>query len=734
MNIINKTVSIFLTVGLSVSMLSSCTKKDPYADLNHNINTPKYVLESDEWWDSTEFSVISDRQTFDFGSPDVVVNSNLKAITDSNIYVYFGGWDYSGGDIRSVNEISCYSIEPGSEGSLIGIVDLTGIIPAEEGFVNDVGGVFEEGGKTKMFVDIQYQDTRGLITYLCDIDVRNNSVGALSELKFADESKEHITINNVVYLNGAAFLRCSEGGKPCIYVLESGICRKIRLDNADFIDTFEKYDENNIIMRVTYFDSTKYLLLNTSSYTFTEIESYKGECKTVDHRLVITDGLGGDETTLLDFNNTYLSFYSYHHADILSVSDERVIIKSNSADTYETVIVLNKADTNPNAGKQIIEAAHLDFLTSLESEGISRFNRNSQDYLVIDNEKYNYWNIFDWDTANIDYSSEMIRAKTETVNLLMTDITAGEGPDIILGSSDFREIQNGRYLVNIEPEITALKLGSDQYFTNIIDAADIDGRKYVLPYDVYLCGLLVNKDDVKGYGDGIKIQDYGKFVDDVCNGKDPMYTYSDQMSYFIQLLGTSFDLYETGDGKISFDNKEFRALAEYVKENVPDQITYNEGAVKTATLGNLNNAYQMYGMPLANKTLVGMPSPDGRSAYCYFNSSASVTVCSSCQDGCWEFISSMLNDDVLKYSDGIPVSRAVFADLDVTYDKTPIDPSVVDNFELIVEKRSFYYSSDYTIIKIISEEMQVYFAGDKSLDDVIKIMNDRARTVLNERQ
>lgn len=734
MKIINKTVSIFLTVGLSVSMLSSCAKKDPYADLNHNINTPKYVSESDEWWDSTEFSVISDKQTFDYGSPDVVINSHLKAITDSSIYVYFGGWDYSGGDISSINEISCYSIEPGSEGSLTGIVDLTGIVPEKEGFVNDVGGVFEEGGKTKLFVDIHYQDTRGLITYLCDIDVKNNTVGALSELKFEDESKEHVTINNVVYMNGTAFLRCSAGGEPCLYALENGICRKIRLDNADYIDTFEKYDENNIIMRVTYFDSTKYLLLNTSSYTFTEIESYKGECKIADHRLVITDGLGEDETTLLDFNNTYLSFYSYHYADVLSVSDERVIIKSNSADTYDLVIVLNKADANPNVGKQIIEAAHLDSLTSLEAEGISRFNRSSQNYLVIDNEEYNYWNIFDWDAANIDYSTEMIRSKVEKVNLLMTDITAGEGPDIILGSSDFREIQNGRYLVNIEPEITDLKLGSDQYFTNIIDAADIDGRKYVLPYDVHLCGLLVNKDDAKEYGDGIKIQDYSRFVDDVCNGNDPMYTYSNQMSYFIQLLGTSFDLYETGDGKISFDNKEFRSLAEYVKENVPDQITYNEGAIKTATLGNLNNAYQMYGMPLANKTLVGMPSPDGRSAYCYFNSSASVTVCSSCLDGCWEFISSMLNDDVLKYSDGIPVSRAVFADLAVTYDKTPIDPSVVDNFESIVEKSSFYYSTDYTIIKIISEEMQVYFAGDKSLDDVIKIMNDRARTVLNERQ
>ena len=44
------------------------------------------------------------------------------------------------------------------------------------------------------------------------------------------------------------------------------------------------------------------------------------------------------------------------------------------------------------------------------------------------------------------------------------------------------------------------------------------------------------------------------------------------------------------------------------------------------------------------------------------------------------------------------------------------------------------YKSDADIDIIVYEEIQPYLVGDKSLDDVIKIMNDRARTVMNERR
>lgn len=151
---------VSLTLTLSFLLLPACGKKDPYAEIDHNLNTPKYIAADDEWWNSTEYSVITDELSFDINSSDVVVNSNLKAVTEDNVYMYFGGYEFVDGSDRRINEISCYSIAPGSEGTLVGVVDLNTLLSSDDGFVNDVGGIYEDNGQTKMIVAIQHVDSR----------------------------------------------------------------------------------------------------------------------------------------------------------------------------------------------------------------------------------------------------------------------------------------------------------------------------------------------------------------------------------------------------------------------------------------------------------------------------------------------------------------------------------------------------------------------------------------------
>lgn len=724
-----------LILALSVGVLTSCSKKDPYADMDHNINAPKYISENDEWWDASEFSVITEDLSFDVKSKDISINSKLAAVTDKNIYVYYGGWNYKGDNVEGINEIACFSIEEGSEGEFIGFIDLASHLSSEDCFVNDIGGVYEVNGEIHLLVTLQYTDNTGLKTYDCVINITDKSIGELNELKFDSASgKDNISVNEVVCVNGTAFLKCYSNMKACIYTLNNGMCHEVRTDNFDFIDTFEKYDDNNIILLVTSYERTKYMLLNTSSLSFTEIEDYKGEYSVEDHSLVVSDGKGGEKTPVIDFNNTLLSVYMYKASNVLSATDERIILKCNAAGMDNTIVILTKAETNPNAGKQIIEAAHLDMLTILEANGISEFNKRSEAYFIKDNEDYNYWSVFDWDAAMIDYNAETNRAKSEKINALMADIASGEGPDVILDSSDCREIQNGKYLVNMDSLIKDLKLDSKEYFTNIIEASDIDGRKYTLPLEVSVQGLLIDNEEAKGLGTGIKIKDYSKFVSEVCNNNDPMYLYQSQMAYFDQLVAISFDLYESSDGRVNFDNQDFRALAEYVHENVPETITYNEGRIRSVSLYGVTTDYEQYGISLSNRKLIGLPSPDGRGPCYRFTSCASIAACSSCQEGCWQFISSMLNEDIQKYASAIPVSRNAFTSLAVTVtDGKPIDQAVIDNYVSIISNGTFYYSTDYSIRIIIDEEMPSYFDGQKSLDEVIKIIEIRVNLMIAER-
>ena len=407
---------------------------------------------------------------------------------------------------------------------------------------------------------------------------------------------------------------------------------------------------------------------------------------------------------------------------------------SNNSSTENTVVVLEKAERNPNAGKQIIEAVHLEPLTEMEAEGICRFNKTNSKYFVINNEKYNYWNIIDWDAAEINYFSERNRARVEKINALMAVISNGEGPDVIFGASEFREIQNSLYLVDIASRIKDRNLSSDEYFTKIIDATDLGGRKYVLPYDVSLNGILLNSKDVGKSDSGVKIKNYKNFVDDVCNGNDPMYCYSDRVNYFNALIGSSFNLFEKTDGTLSFDNESFREMAEYVYQNVPEMITYNEGIVRIADIGSISGAFVQYGAALNNKKLIGTPSADGRGICCKLESSASITACSSCPDGAWEFMSSMLDEEVLAFCRGISINRKIFQESAVNaIDGSPIPQEIVDVFIGFIDECAYYYSTDYTISGIISEEMPAYFAGQKSLDEVIRIIDSRVGTLMAER-
>ncbi|PWJ68180.1 hypothetical protein B0O40_2784, partial [Ruminococcaceae bacterium R-25] len=57
----------------------------------------------------------------------------------------------------------------------------------------------------------------------------------------------------------------------------------------------------------------------------------------------------------------------------------------------------------------------------------------------------------------------------------------------------------------------------------------------------------------------------------------------------------------------------------------------------------------------------------------------------------------------------------------------------IDNMENIILSCSKSNSSDAAISTILMEEMPAYFLGQKDLDAVIKIAQDRAQKVLDER-
>jgi ABC-type glycerol-3-phosphate transport system substrate-binding protein len=159
---------------------------------------------------------------------------------------------------------------------------------------------------------------------------------------------------------------------------------------------------------------------------------------------------------------------------------------------------------------------------------------------------------------------------------------------------------------------------------------------------------------------------------------------------------------------------------------------------------------------------LGLPSKDGKGPSISINCSAAVSANSKEKTACIEFIKTLLSDEVQSdfvYRDGVvPVKKSAYETnskeavdkYNALYDRlseiyTPtelieygfpwhaVDESAVDDFETMLESCKTLSSSDPGITMILNEEMPAYFTGQKSLDEVITIINNRANTYLSER-
>ena len=312
-----------------------------------------------------------------------------------------------------------------------------------------------------------------------------------------------------------------------------------------------------------------------------------------------------------------------------------------------------------------------------------------------------------------------------------------------------------------------------------------------------LGSVIIDSDVIAKYagasGVGFTTAEYEKFLNETLNGSDviPM----GQAMYFAKLFNSMSDKFIV-NGKADFSAPEFAELAEYVKNNVPESSkswdemyasddgyyssTYVVGAaaapasvpVKGDT--GYSDAPAIYGLVYGvsnyfmnmaqlrgtGTAVLGLPSTDGRGPMVSPYVSVAISAQAQNVDACGEFIKLLLSDDVQKslaMNDNFVLNREAFREGARTaveyyngeggeymfgYDYEtglPTDNRIkfseqnVEELEKIIESCSCTSAADAAINLILVEEMPAYFVGQKSLEEVAKIAQDRAQTVLDER-
>lgn len=487
---------------------------------------------------------------------------------------------------------------------------------------------------------------------------------------------------------------------------------------------------------------------------------------TLDENLEIAD--------VIDFNNVNVNVSDASNGQVIYEGENKVIefvvdYESNATmpDTY--IYLYEKADTNPNAGKKILNVYTLDDSISYsQAEALVKFNETNPDYFA----KMSYSNpvdLFGEESESEDEGSGY-EAKDKISNQLMMDLMNGDGPDVILGGFDVSQLNNPEYLLDLNSFIDGDN-GIDRslYFNNIFEAAlTSDGKMYQIPVSFTMCGILAKKEDA-GDKAGFSFDEYNDFVDKVCNGEDPINLSS--ADYLINCLSYGYTEYIT-DGKINFDTEEFRALAEFAKANLPLVVETEEdesvnifGLAQPKFKPSNTYLYSAQSSLLelgadSSKSLYGYPSSNGMGpvASVFGSAAISANTDEDTQKASWDFIKAMLDETVQsKEGYGNPVcinafktkTEEAFVALNSifeTYEKmglgeaeikmlglTEYPDSIKDDYFEMAEKISCVDRTDTAVASIIYEEMGAYFADQKEIEEVIGIMNDRAQKVVGER-
>lgn len=418
------------------------------------------------------------------------------------------------------------------------------------------------------------------------------------------------------------------------------------------------------------------------------------------------------------------------------------------------IVQLTKAAKNPHAGKTLLNLYTNGYVNATTYDAILKYNETSSDYYIAVTDKYDKANSYN-DTA---VNTSILNAGGSMSNELAMDIINGEGPDIFLNTSELGQLNNDRYLVDLTPYFSDLSI--DKYFTNVVEASRFDGKLYQMPICFSVAGIVTDQKYAGSSGIGFTFEEYKEFVSGPMNGKDVLGT--GQVQYFTGLFNGMNDKF-IKDGKIDFTCDEFRELAKYVNDNVPDKAVTNDNAdideFRTTYFGSFYGMMD-YFSALAKQngdvTLLGKPSSDGRGPMAIAYTSVAISADAADVNACVEFINILLSDEIqeeLALSEHFVLNRSSFRDYgmlavecfngpygDWMFDNSNPDntrrmfsESDIDRLETIILNCSRVSSIDPAINNILAEEMPAYFNGQKDLDAVIDIAQDRVQKVLDER-
>ena len=429
------------------------------------------------------------------------------------------------------------------------------------------------------------------------------------------------------------------------------------------------------------------------------------------------------------------------------------------------------ADSLPK--KQVLTVAQLEYNPDYQlTNRMVRFNRAHDDVRLeyLDYSQYN---------TETDLSVGMTKFNTE--------VMAGNLPDIIpTRQIAYRQIASKGLLEDLYPYIdNDSELKREDFFPNLLSALEVNGGLYQV-VSGFSVETLSGAASIVGDTPGWTYDEFNEALARMPEGCTPLEPYVTRDQVLSSLLYADMDSFvDWTSGKVSFESDNFKQLLEFVKQ-FPADYNWEEHDTTESTQDLLRQGRQMltqtylYGLDAilwndvnfgGKSTYIGWPTSDGVGSIMRFENGFAMSKTCSNKDAAWEFFRSMLTEDGQANLYTIPSNRHVFdkqlkdymtpryvKDADGNYkldengekieesrggwvDENGEEHHIyamtqeqADEIINVIETCTKVASYETSIFDIVNEQAQAYFADQRSLDEVVHLIQSKANIYVNEQR
>jgi len=543
---------------------------------------------------------------------------------------------------------------------------------------------------------------------------------------------------------------------------------------------------------ITYYGNDGQMMTSLDSATLTpDFENahsvnnmYNAIPGTGDYDLYYTNGSNlmgyklssGESEKVLNWINSDVNPNNTGSACMLS--DGRIaLVESEWDSNYEnatsTLILLSKVPASSVAQKTVLTFA-TQYLDYDMQESIVKFNRTSPDYRieVLDYSEYN---------TEEDYSAGLTK--------LTTEIMAGNVPDIIdLNGLPYSKIASKGLLEDLTPYLAADSELNGKLLPNVVEALSVGGKLYRTASSFNVI-TAVGAASIVGDTPGWTLKDLKtalSYMPEGCTPFDETTTQSEVLNYALCMELDKLVDWDTG--KCSFDTGLFAEALEFSamfpKEYDWNNYSYDDSSSEYARIANgqqmlllqwfydFDTIQYINAIFGGNATYIGFPTSDGVGSAMNFNENGyAISAKCSNKDIAWQFVRTMFTKDYqLSKTWSFPTNSDALAErvkeATTPYYETDWEGNFVldENGNKIEQSRGTWgwggyeveiyalteeeaaevvdmltsvdkvYNYDEELMNLITADCEAFFAGQKSADEVGKLLQSKMTIYVGEQK